>query len=278
MTFRPSILKPRPTLAVAAPLLALLATFAAPAHAALKVLACEPEWGALRRSSAATWSTSASPPRDAGPHQVQAKPSLIARARNADLVACTGAELEIGWLPVLLQQSGNREVQPGQPGNFAAADFVRKLDVPTQVDRAQGDVHAPAIPHIQTDPRNIALVATALGRGSRRSTRPMRRSTRSARPFSQRWQQAMQRWTPQAAPLKGVAVAAQHKAYCYCTTGSGLRRSRVLEPKPGVEPSASHLQECCSAEGAAGEDGAVSRLPGSEAVRVAERRTPASRS
>jgi len=97
------------------------------------------------------------------PHQIQAKPSLIARARNADLVVCTGAELEIGWLPVLLQQSGNAKVQPGQPGNFAAADFVRKLDVPTQLDRSQGDVHAAGNPHIQTDPRNIALVAAALG-------------------------------------------------------------------------------------------------------------------
>ena len=79
--------------------------------------------------------------------------------RNADLVVCTGAELEIGWLPILLLQSGNAKVQAGQPGNFAAADFVRKLDVPGQLDRAQGDVHAAGNPHIQTDPRNIALVA-----------------------------------------------------------------------------------------------------------------------
>jgi zinc/manganese transport system substrate-binding protein len=89
--------------------------------------------------------------------------ATFARTRNADLVVCTGAELEIGWLPLLLQQSGNAKVQPGQPGNFAAADFVRKLEVPTQLDRAQGDVHASGNPHIQTDPRNIALVANALG-------------------------------------------------------------------------------------------------------------------
>ncbi len=119
------------------------------------------------------------------PHQIQAKPSLIARARNADLVVCTGAELEIGWLPVLLQQSGNAKVQPGQPGNFAAADFVRKLDVPAQLDRSQGDVHAAGNPHIQTDPRNIALVAAApWPHGCSRSTRRTPATTRSAAPTS----------------------------------------------------------------------------------------------
>ena len=122
-----------------------------------------PSGARSRRSSAASSSTSSVATNALqDPHQIQAKPSLIARARNADLVACTGAELEIGWLPVLLQQSGNAKVQPGQPGNFAAADFVRKLEVPTQLDRSQGDVHAAGNPHIQTDPRNIALVATAL--------------------------------------------------------------------------------------------------------------------
>src|SRR3954469_11624213 len=111
-----------------------LASFfaAAPAHAALKEFACEPAWGALVHELAgdlADVSVATTAMQD--PHQIQAKPSLIARMRNADLVVCTGAELEVGWLPLLLQQSGNGKVQPGQPGNFAAADFVRKLDVPT---------------------------------------------------------------------------------------------------------------------------------------------------
>src|SRR6476620_1587809 len=111
--------------------LSLLLSVAAPAHAALKVLACEPEWGALTQELAgdlADVSVATTAMQD--PHQVQAKPSLLARARNADMVACTGAELEIGWLPVLLQQAGNPKVQPGQPGHFAAADYVRKLEVP----------------------------------------------------------------------------------------------------------------------------------------------------
>src|SRR5258708_1105163 len=141
-----------------------LALPAWPAHAALRILACEPEWGALAGALGGDLvdvAVATSALQD--PHQIQAKPSLIARTRSADLVVCTGAELEIGWLPVLLQQSGNAKVQVGQPGNFAAADYVRKLEGPSQVDRSQGDVHASGNPHIQTDPRNIALASTALG-------------------------------------------------------------------------------------------------------------------
>src|SRR5450631_1196041 len=145
-------------------LLVPLACWAVPAHATLHVFACEPEWGALAQELGGNLvdvSVATNALQD--PHQIQAKPSLIARTRNADLVVCTGAELEIGWLPVLLQQSGNAKVQQGQPGNFAAADHVKKLEIPGQLDRAQGDVHAAGNPHIQTDPRNIALVASALG-------------------------------------------------------------------------------------------------------------------
>src|SRR5437868_9523655 len=120
-----------------------LALVAAPAHAALKVFACEPEWGALVKELAgdlADVSVATNALQD--PHQIQAKPSLIARMRGADLVVCTGAELEIGWLPVLQQQSGNEKVQPGQPAFFEAARYVRLLEIPTSVDRSQGDVHA----------------------------------------------------------------------------------------------------------------------------------------
>ena len=160
---------------------AALALFTLPAHAALRVLACEPEWAALAKELGgdlvdATSATSALQ----DPHRIQARPSLIARVRTADLVVCTGAELEIGWLPVLLQQSGNDRVQPGQPGNFASADYVRKLDVPAQVDRSQGDVHAAGNPHIQTSHWLPRHCPRACGNSTRR-TRP---STRGARPTS----------------------------------------------------------------------------------------------
>jgi zinc/manganese transport system substrate-binding protein len=221
-----------------------LALLALPASAALRVLACEPEWGALTQElggSLVDVAVATNALQD--PHQIQAKPSLIARARTADLVVCTGAELEIGWLPVLLQQSGNAKLQAGQPGNFAAADFVRKLDVPGSVDRSQGDVHAAGNPHIQTDPRNIMLVATALSARLQQvdPTHAAEYAQRQA-DFSRRWQQAMARWTSQAAPLRGMPVVSQHKAFPYLYDWLGMKEVAVLEPKPGVEPSASHLQ------------------------------------
>jgi zinc/manganese transport system substrate-binding protein len=232
-------------LAIVPVLAALLAAVVPPAQAAVKVLACEPEWGALAQELGGELvdvAVATSAMQD--PHQVQAKPSLIARARNADLVACTGAELEIGWLPVLLAQSGNPRIQPGQPGNFAAADFVRKLDVPRQVDRSQGDVHPGGNPHIQTDPRNIALVATALAARLAQVDPPhAAQYQQRGAAFGQKWQANMARWAAQAAPLKGVAIAAHHKAYAYLEDWLGLQEVAVLEPKPGVEPSASHLED-----------------------------------
>ncbi len=226
-------------------LLAPLLMLALPAHAALKVFACEPEWGALAQELGGPLvevNVATSGLQD--PHQIQAKPSLIARARNAELVVCTGAELEVGWLPVLLAQSGNAKVQEGQPGNFAAANFVRKLEVPTQLDRAQGDVHAAGNPHIQTDPRNIALVAVALS-ARLQQLDPSHAAQYAQRQvdFAQRWQQAIARWVAQAAPLRGMAVVSQHKAFVYLYDWLGLKELAVLEPKPGVEPTASHLQE-----------------------------------
>jgi zinc/manganese transport system substrate-binding protein len=230
-------------------LAAPLALLALPAHAALHVFACEPEWGALAQEIGGSFvdvSVATNALQD--PHQIQAKPSLIVRARNADLVACTGAELEIGWLPVLLQQSGNAKVQPGQPGNFAAADYVRKLEVPSQVDRSQGDVHASGNPHIQTDPRNIALVAVALGtRLAQLDPAHAADYAKAQANFSQRWQQAIGRWTTQAAPVRGLSVVSQHKGFVYLYDWLGLKEVAVLEPKPGVEPTASHLQEVLTA-------------------------------
>jgi zinc/manganese transport system substrate-binding protein len=220
------------------------AALAAPAHAALRVLACEPEWAALTQELAGPLAdVSSATTAQQDPHQVQARPSLIARVRNADLLVCTGAELEVGWLPVLLQQSGNDKVQPGQPGNFAAADFVRKLDVPTSLDRAQGDVHAAGNPHIQTDPRTIAVVASALTRRLQQVDAAHAADyTQRGAAFQQKWQQALARWNAQAAPLRGLPAVSYHKGYVYLYDWLGMREVAVLEPKPGIEPSAAHLQ------------------------------------
>lgn len=228
-------------------LLAALACAAAiasvSAHAALNVLACEPEWEALSKElggDKVKVSSATSALQD--PHRIEARPSLIARTRNADLLACTGLELEVGWLPVLLQQSGNGKIAPGQPGNFEAGAYVTRLDVPGKLDRGDGDVHAAGNPHIQQDPHNIALVALALAKRLAQLD-PANAAYYQARErdFSVRWGRAMLKWESQAAPLKSVAIVEHHKNMEYLMHWLGLRQVGTLEPKPGVEPSAAHL-------------------------------------
>src|SRR5258705_5036044 len=144
-------------------LAAALSCCAAPCFAALSIFATVPEWGALATEiggDKVKVYTATNALQD--PHHVEARPSLIARARGADLVVSTGAELEVGWLPLVLQQAGNPRVQPGQPGYLEAASYVTLLGRPARLDRAEGDVHPFGDPHIQTDARNILRVATPL--------------------------------------------------------------------------------------------------------------------
>src|SRR5829696_6501632 len=189
------------------------ALLAAPTAArALEVFACEPEWGALAKElggERADVFVATTARQD--PHQIQARPSLIARLRSADLLVCTGAELEIGWLPILLRQAANPKIQPGTTGYFEAAQHVRLLERPAQLDRAMGDIHAAGNPHIQTDPRNIAAVAAALApRMQQVDAAHASEYAQRGAAFREKWQQAVARWTAQAAPLRGVPVASQH--------------------------------------------------------------------
>jgi zinc/manganese transport system substrate-binding protein len=223
----------------------LLALGMPSAQAAIKVLACEPEWGALVSELAgdkASVYVATTGLQD--PHHIQARPSLVAAARGTELLVCTGAELEIGWLPLLIRQSGNNAIQPGKPGNFEAANFVPKLEVPARLDRAEGDVHPAGNPHIQTDPRNIALVADALARRLAEVDAANAASYRQrAADFQARWKAAIARWEKEAAPLRGTSIVVQHKAFPYLERWLGLQELAALEPKPGVEPTSSHLSE-----------------------------------
>lgn len=225
---------------------ALLSALAAtPASANLSVFACEPEWGALSKEiggdkvSIYTATTGAQ-----DPHQIQARPSLIAKARSADITVCTGAELEIGWLPMIVQQADNAKIQPGQPGAFEATRFVRLLEQPTSLDRAQGDIHAAGNPHIQTDPRMMLPVAKALAaRFAQLDTANAQAYAAHAADFEKRWNAAVAKWTAEAAPLKGVPIAVQHHAWIYMEIWLGLHEVVPLEPKPGVPPSSGYLAE-----------------------------------
>ncbi|HMZ00855.1 MAG TPA: zinc ABC transporter substrate-binding protein [Burkholderiaceae bacterium] len=214
------------------------------AQAALRVVACEPEWAALTEELAGPLAqvyTATTAQQD--PHQVQARPSLLAAVRRADLLVCTGAELEIGWLPLLQRQAANPAIQAGQPGHFEAAAQVSLLEAPTRLDRADGDVHAAGNPHIQTDPRRIAQVAMALSkRLAELDAAHAADYARRHADFAQRWQAALTRWERSAAPLKGLPIVVQHKGFPYLEQWLGLKEVAALEPKPGVEPSSAHLQ------------------------------------
>ena len=214
-------------------------------HAALNVFACEPEWAALTQQLAggqASIYTATGALQD--PHRIEARPSLIAKARRAELLVCTGAELEVGWLPVVLRESGNNAIQPGSSGYFEAASVVHMLEVPTRLDRSEGDVHAMGNPHIQTDPRNFLPVAEALTKRLIQLD-PANASDYQQRlvTFTQQWRAAVAKWERQAAPLKGVPIVVQHKGFPYLSDWLGLKEVSTLEPKPGMEPSAAHLSQ-----------------------------------
>jgi zinc/manganese transport system substrate-binding protein len=227
-------------------LLCLLAVaWMGPACAALNVFATVPEWGALAEElggDKVSVYTATNALQD--PHHVEAKPSLIARARNADLVVATGAELEVGWLPLVLRQAGNPKVQPGKPGYFEATQFVPTLEKPARLDRADGDVHPAGNPHIQTDPRNIARVASPLA-ARLAELDPANASHYQARlaAFAARWSAAIAAWEKRAAPLGGVPIVVQHKSFTYLIAWLKLNEIATLEPKPGVEPTVAHLSE-----------------------------------
>ena len=221
-----------------------LFALATPAMAVIKVMACEPEWAALLNELADKDKVEVYLATNAlqDPHHVQARPSLIAAARNSQLIVCTGAELEVGWLPILLRQSGNAALKPGQIGNFEAAAYVKLLEVPTRLNRADGDVHAAGNPHIQSDPRNFVRIAEALSK--RLIAIDAANATHYAAKvanFNQRWTAAMLRWEALGKPLRDTPIAVEHSNYAYLENWLGLIRVVSLEAVPGVEPSAAHL-------------------------------------
>jgi zinc/manganese transport system substrate-binding protein len=221
----------------------LVASAGMPAQAALKVLATTADWGALTQElggERVNVYVATTALRDV--HRVEARPSLVARARNADLVVANGAELEVGWLPVLIQESGNSRIQPGARGYFEASSAVRLLEVPSKVDRAMGDIHPQGNPHLQLDPHNIQLVAHALT-ARLSAIEPAQAAFYAARAkdFDARWDAAMKGWETRAAPLKGTPVVIMHRDQVYLCRWLGLSEVASIEPKPGVPPTAAYL-------------------------------------
>jgi zinc/manganese transport system substrate-binding protein len=222
--------------------LLLSGLLASPAQAKLKVFACEPEWGSLVHELAGDKvdvDVATSALQDV--HQIEAKPSLIAKIRRADLTVCSGAGLEVGWLPQLLRQSGNQKIAGGA-GAFSAASQVKTLQKPAQLDRAAGDVHPEGNPHVQMDPYRVLIIARTLD-ARLAQLDPANAAVYQQRlaDFNARWSAAIKKWEARAAPLKGRNIVVHHDSWIYLTQWLGMRQVGALEPKPGVPPTSAHL-------------------------------------
>lgn len=245
--------RPRALRAALAACLALAAGCAQ----ALTVMACEPEWAALVRQLAPSAQVRSATHARQDPHHIEARPSLIAQARNADLLVCTGAGLEAGWLPMLLQRAGNPKIQPGAPGLFLAANHVSLIDARPlaalgRVDPFAGDVHAAGNPHFQLDPRRVQQVAVALAQRLEQLDTPRSADYRAALArFDADWSSRIAHWERRAAPLRGLRVAGQHTTFAYLWKWLGIEQAADLEPKPGVAPTPGHLQAVLAATRAA---------------------------
>jgi zinc/manganese transport system substrate-binding protein len=214
-----------------------------PARAAVNVFACEPEWGALAGELGGDKvSVFSATTAFQDVHHIEARPSLLARARNADLLICSGSELEIGWVPLLLTQAGNNRIQPGTPGYLEASQLVARIEIPMVVDRSLGDIHPAGNPHIHTDPRNIARVAEVLvQRLAQLDPADAEVFKSRAESFKARWQAAIVRWEKDGARLKGVPIVVYHKDLSYFIRWMGMSEAPNLEPKPGIPPTPAHL-------------------------------------
>ena len=224
--------------------LAFSVCWSSQAFAKVNVFACAPEWGALAEeiggdNVSITVATAAS--QDV--HFVRAKPSLLAAMRKADLVFCSGASLEQGWLPLLVRKAGDSDVQQESIGWLMASDYVEKLDVMANVDRSQGHVHPEGNPHVHLDPRNIDIIAEMLAERLLlidRENMAVYQSNLTL--FKEKWASLLQKWVGDASSLKGKQVVVYHNAWSYLLNWLGMDVIATLEPKPGVPPTAAHLE------------------------------------
>jgi zinc/manganese transport system substrate-binding protein len=218
---------------------------ALPLRAELLIFACEPEWAALAKEIAGSEARIVSATGAAQDvHRIQPRPSLIAKARRADLLVCTGADLESAWLPQLLRRANNPGIRPGSTGYLEAASQVRLREIPASIDRAEGDLHPQGNPHIHLDPHNLPPIANEMA--SRLAILdPERAETyrRRADDFAARWHQALTEWERRTQPLHGVRVVVDHQQWAYLLAWLEMERVAALEPKPGLPPSPGYLAE-----------------------------------
>ena len=223
-------------------MLTLTVSYSSLANAKLNIFACEPEYAALAKELAPDAKIYSATTAMQDPHQVQARPSLIAKMRQADLAICAGADLEVGWLPMLQMKSSNAKVRSTDQGLFFAAEHVNTLDKLESVDRSMGDVHAKGNPHLHFSPQRVLKVAEALtAKLISLDPASQEQYKASLSKFSDKWAQATSKWETKAAPLKGKKVIAYHSNFRYLFDWIGIEQVGDLEPKPGLPPSSSHL-------------------------------------
>src|SRR5712675_1436497 len=224
---------------------ALWAVFITSAHAKLNVVATVPDLGSLAREiggDKVEVTTLAKPTED--PHFVDARPSFVVALRNADVLIEGGAELEIGWLPPLLQNARNPKIELGKPGRVQASSGIRLMNVPANVTRAAGDVHALGNPHFMSDP----IIAKAIAQHIAQSFSAIDPANAAAydanyKKFEVAINAKLQQWGAALLPFKGQHIAAYHDSWPYFGHRFGLEIDIFLEPKPGIPPSPSHLAE-----------------------------------
>ncbi len=212
--------------------------------ATAEIFACEPEWGSLAKEivgdkAKIVVATS----KFQNPHFVQAKPSLISDIRKADIVFCSGSDLEVGWLPVLLEKSSKSEIQAGGRGYLMASDFVNKLETNTKgLDRSKGDIHPFGNPHIHLDPNNIPPVAAEFLKRIL-AIDPANRKTYQENydKFVDKWAVATAKWQKRAEVLKDMPIVISHNQWAYLVNWLGLKVVTNLEEKPGIAPSSRYL-------------------------------------
>ncbi|MGM0953044.1 MAG: metal ABC transporter solute-binding protein, Zn/Mn family [Pseudomonadota bacterium] len=223
---------------------------ALPVQAQLRVFACEPEWAALVRELApdAQITTATSYLQD--PHYIEARPGLIAAVRRADIAVCTGASLEAGWLPMLLQRASNPDIQSGRPGLFFAADHAQLHAPHDHVDRSMGDVHPEGNPHVHLAPDELPEIARALAErlGNIESEAAAAIQGRYIR-WRGNWNRLRGDWLDRAKAIEGNSVVVQHSSFSYLLRWLGVEVAADLEPKPGLPPSASHLSQLLAEDG-----------------------------
>jgi zinc/manganese transport system substrate-binding protein len=223
--------------------LSLSLAMAGHAFAGLNVVATLPWIGSLAREigkDKITVTTLVKPSLD--PHTVEAKPSMILAGRKADILMYNGLDLEIGYLPLILESAKNPRIVPGKPGNFDCSRFVKVTDKHTAVDRSMGDVHPLGNPHYHYSPPNILRVAEGMANavaGLDRANADFYRA--NFRNFAERLNERQKNW--RAASLKGKKFVAYHKLFEYLADEYGFQLVGYVEPKPGIPPSAGHIEK-----------------------------------